>query len=87
MEFSKVNSQNMYVSKITLGTWAIGGWMWGGTDEKRSVETILTAFEKGINTIDTAPIYGFGKSEELVGKSLKEYGHRDQVILATKCGL
>ncbi|WP_145011475.1 aldo/keto reductase [Pseudomonas oryzihabitans] len=73
------------VSRIGLGTWAIGGWMWGGTDEARSIETIRGAVEAGINLIDTAPVYGFGRSEELVGKALE--GLRDQAVIATKVAL
>lgn len=73
------------VSRIGLGTWAIGGWMWGGTDEARSIETIRGAVEAGINLIDTAPVYGFGRSEELVGKALE--GLRDQAVIASKVAL
>lgn len=73
------------VSRIGLGTWAIGGWMWGGPDDAASVQTIRHAVERGINLIDTAPVYGFGHSEELVGKALE--GIRDQAIIATKAGL
>lgn len=73
------------VSRIGLGTWAIGGWMWGGTDEARSIETIRGAVEAGINLIDTAPVYGFGRSEEIVGKALE--GLRDQAVIATKVAL
>jgi len=73
-------------SRVGLGTWAIGGWLWGGTDEVDSVRTIRTALELGINLIDTAPVYGFGKSEELVGKAIA--GHeREDIIIATKAGL
>lgn len=61
--------------------------MWGGTEEKKSIETIHHALDLGINLIDTAPIYGFGLSEEIVGKAIKSYGKRDQIILATKVGL
>ncbi len=85
MEFTDIN--NKVVSRIGLGTWAIGGWMWGGTDEKESIKTIHHTLDLGINLIDTAPVYGFGKSEEIVGKALKTYGKRDQIILATKAGL
>lgn len=74
-------------SRICLGTWAIGGWMWGGTEEQESIKTIHKALELGINMIDTAPVYGFGTSEELVGKALKQYGHRENIVLATKVGL
>ncbi len=87
MEYIKPNNCEFEISRITLGTWAIGGWMWGGTDEKDSIETVVKAIEEGVNTIDTAAIYGFGKSEELVGKGIKKYGKREDVILATKCGL
>ncbi|HJE68886.1 aldo/keto reductase [Pseudomonas oryzihabitans] len=73
------------VSRIGLGTWAIGGWMWGGTDEARSIETIRGAVRGGINLIDTAPVYGFGRSEEIVGKALE--GIRDQAVIATKVAL
>jgi aryl-alcohol dehydrogenase-like predicted oxidoreductase len=74
-------------SRICLGTWAIGGWMWGGTDEQESIKTIHQALELGINIIDTAPVYGFGRSEETVGKALQQYGQRENIILATKVGL
>jgi aryl-alcohol dehydrogenase-like predicted oxidoreductase len=73
------------VSRIGLGTWAIGGWMWGGSDEARSIETIRGAVRSGINLIDTAPVYGFGHSEEIVGKAL--VGIRDEVVIATKVAL
>ncbi len=73
------------VSRIGLGTWAIGGWMWGGADDDRSVTTIRSALERGINLIDTAPVYGFGHSEEIVGKALE--GVRDQAVIATKVAL
>lgn len=75
------------VSKVALGTWALGGSMWGGTDQEQSVKTILTALDQGINLIDTAPVYGFGRSEEFVGHALKEYKDRDHVVIATKAGL
>ena len=61
--------------------------MWGGTDEKNAIATILHALDKGINLIDTSPVYGFGVSEEIVGKALKQYGKRERVIIATKVGL
>lgn len=59
--------------------------MWGGTDEKRSIESLLASIDAGVNLIDTAPAYGFGISEEFIGKAIA--GRRDQVVLATKCGL
>ena len=61
--------------------------MWGGTDESRSIDTICTALDRGITLIDTAPVYGQGRSEEIVGKALQRWGHRDRVVLATKVGL
>jgi len=74
-------------SRIALGTWAIGGWMWGGTDEKESIRTIHAAVDQGINLIDTAPIYGQGRSEEIVGEALWQHRRRESVILATKVGI
>lgn len=87
MEYVNVSDLDLKVSRITLGTWAIGGWQWGGTDERESIATILKAIDSGVTTIDTAPIYGFGKSEELVGKAVKEYGNREALQIATKLGL
>jgi aryl-alcohol dehydrogenase-like predicted oxidoreductase len=75
------------VSRIGLGTWAIGGWMWGGTDEKEAKKTIHAALDRGINLIDTAPVYGFGRAEEIVGKALAQNGRRRQAVIATKVGL
>jgi len=73
------------VARVALGTWAIGGSMWGGSDDQSSINTIQAALDLGINLIDTAPVYGFGHSEEIVGKAL--IGRRDQAIIATKVGL
>lgn len=75
----------MDASVVAFGAWAIGGWMWGGTNEKDSIRAIHAALDSGINFIDTAPVYGFGVSEELVGRAIR--GRRDKVVLATKCGL
>jgi len=75
------------ISRIGLGTWAIGVWMWGGSNEAESIKTIQHAVDIGINLIDTAPVYGFGYSEEIVGKALAEGGRRDKAVLATKVGL
>jgi aryl-alcohol dehydrogenase-like predicted oxidoreductase len=87
MEYTTINGTNLKSSRIGLGTWAMGGWMWGGTDENESIRTIHAALEKGINLIDTAPVYGFGRSEEIVGKAIEQWGHRDKIIVATKVGL
>ena len=75
------------VSRIGLGTWAIGGWMWGGTDEAAAIAVIHEAVDRGVTLIDTAPAYGFGRSEEIVGKALAEGGRRQHVVIATKVGL
>jgi aryl-alcohol dehydrogenase-like predicted oxidoreductase len=87
MEYAKVNGLNREVSRIGLGTWSIGGLMWGGTDEHEALETIGTALEHGISLIDTAPVYGLGRAEELVGRALAQYGRREEVVIATKVGL
>jgi aryl-alcohol dehydrogenase-like predicted oxidoreductase len=87
MEFSKIGNTEIEISRIGLGTWAIGGWMWGGTDEQDSIRTIRTAFDHGITLIDTAPVYGFGRSEEIVGKALADGGLRHRAVIASKVGL
>jgi aryl-alcohol dehydrogenase-like predicted oxidoreductase len=87
LEYIKIRGTNLVSSRIALGTWAIGGWMWGGADEKESIRTIHAALDQGINLIDTAPVYGFGRSEEIVGEALRQRGPRESVILATKVGL
>ncbi len=70
MEHIRIPGLTRDASRIALGTWAIGGWMWGGTEESEAIATIHAALDDGINLIDTAPVYGFGRSEELVGKAL-----------------
>jgi aryl-alcohol dehydrogenase-like predicted oxidoreductase len=87
MEQINIGSTSLKTSRIGLGTWAIGGWQWGGTNEAASIATIRTAVERGVTLIDTAPVYGFGRSEEIVGKALAEGGLRNHVQLATKVGL
>ncbi|MGR9050452.1 aldo/keto reductase [Halobacillus faecis] len=87
MEKIKISDTSMEASRIGLGTWAIGGWMWGGTDEEQSVKTIHSALDQGINLIDTAPAYGFGRSEEIIGKAVEQYGRREDILLATKAGI
>ena len=83
IEFVKTG---LMTSRIGLGTWAMGGWMWGGTDEAQSIATIRSAIDRGVTLIDTAPVYGFGRSEEIVGKAL-EGSLRHKVTIATKVGL
>ncbi len=80
-----IGKSGIEASVVGLGTWAIGGWMWGGTDESQSIAAIQTSIDEGVSLIDTAPAYGQGLSETIVGKAIK--GRRDQVVLATKCGL
>jgi methylglyoxal reductase len=75
----------LQASAVGLGTWAIGGWMWGGTDDAAAEDAIRAGLDAGITLIDTAPAYGLGHAEEVVGRALK--GRRDQVVIATKCGL
>src|ERR1700719_1361211 len=87
METFRIPGTKVVTSRIGLGTWAIGGWMWGGTDEAESIRTIHAALDRGITLIDTAPVYGFGRSEEIVGKALAEGGRRDRAFVATKVAL
>src|SRR6266478_1762752 len=87
MERTDIQGTSLRVSPVAIGTWAIGGWMWGGTDEAESVATIRAAFEHGINVVDTAPVYGFGRSEEIVGRAIAESRLRSNVVIATKVGL
>ena len=86
MEYIDIPGTSIRASRIALGTWAIGGWMWGGTDESDAIKTIQEALDRGINLIDTAPVYGFGRSEEIVGKALAD-GRRRNAVIATKVGL
>ena len=72
-------------SAVGLGTWAIGGWMWGGTDDAAAEDAIRSGLDAGITLIDTAPAYGLGHAEEVVGRAIR--GRRDHVVIATKCGL
>jgi methylglyoxal reductase len=81
----QIGRSGVETSVIGLGTWAIGGWMWGGTDEAESISAIHASIDAGVSLIDTAPAYGQGRAEEIVGTALE--GRRDKVVLATKCGL
>src|SRR5580704_13980543 len=87
METFRIPGTGVVPSRIGLGTWAIGGWMWGGTDEAESIRTIQAALDRGITLIDTAPVYGFGRAEELVGRALEGGNRRERVLIATKFGL
>ena len=85
MQYRQLGDSDIKVPVVSLGAWAIGGWMWGGTDDDAAIAAIRRAIDVGITCIDTAPIYGMGHSECIVGKAIR--GMRDQVVLATKCGL
>jgi len=84
-QFINIPATELVVSRVALGTWAMGGLNWGGADESESIATIRAALDQGINLIDTAPVYGFGVSEQIIGKALK--GVRSAAIVATKVGL
>jgi aryl-alcohol dehydrogenase-like predicted oxidoreductase len=87
METIRIGTSGITASRVALGTWAIGGWMWGGSsDLDESIRTIRSAVERGITLIDTAPVYGFGHSEDVVGMALSG-GLRKNAIIATKVGL
>jgi methylglyoxal reductase len=85
MRYRPLGKSGIEASVVGFGAWAIGGWMWGGTKKNDPEGAIRAAIDHGINLIDTAPMYGYGHSEELVGVALK--GIRDKVVLATKCGM
>jgi len=88
MQTRKLGFTDLRFTTIGLGAWAIGGkweWGWGEQDDNQSITTIQRAIDLGINWIDTAPAYGYGHSEEIVGKAIA--GRRDQVLIATKCSL
>lgn len=85
MEYRKLGQSDLEVSVIAFGAWAIGGWLWGGADSKDAVAAVETAIDNGMTTIDTASVYGFGLSEELVAKAVR--GKRDRVQILTKFGM
>lgn len=89
MQTRQLGNSDLHLTTIGLGTWGISGghWPfgWGEQDENEAVAAIVRALELGINWIDTAPVYGNGRSEELVAKALQQIGASDRPILATKC--
>ena len=87
MENTSIPDITTPASRIGLGTWAMGGVQWGGTDDNESVKTIHAALDLGVTLIDTAPAYGFGHSEKVVGRAIAERGGRERVVVATKVGL
>jgi aryl-alcohol dehydrogenase-like predicted oxidoreductase len=85
METTRIAS--VEISRIGLGTWAIGGMDWGAVPDEMAVATIMSAVDRGINLFDTAPIYGRGRAEEIIGKAIRQHGRRDAFFVATKAGL
>jgi aryl-alcohol dehydrogenase-like predicted oxidoreductase len=86
MEYRQLGNTDLKVSAVTFGAWAIGGWMWGGAEKKDALEAIHASYDHGVTSIDTAPIYGQGRSEEIVGKALRGLP-RDKVQILTKFGM
>lgn len=85
MEHRQLGKSDLSVPVISFGAWAIGGWMWGGTDDNDAITAIQRGIDEGITMIDTAPTYGMGHSETIVGQAIE--GRRDEVLIATKCGV
>ena len=85
MQHNSLGRSPLSVSPVILGAWAMGGWFWGGADDSQSIEAIHAAVDAGMTSIDTAPVYGFGHSEEIVGRGIR--GIRDRVQVMTKVGL
>ena len=86
MEYRQLGESGLAVSAITFGAWAIGGWMWGGSDRKDAIAAIRASYEEGVTSIDTAAVYGMGVSEEIVGEALRGIP-RDKVQIMTKFGM
>ncbi len=86
MEYKKLGATDLRLSVITYGSFAIGGTMWGGNEEADSIAAVRASIDNGITSIDTAPFYGFGLSEEMIGKAIKGYD-RSRLQLLTKFGL
>lgn len=86
MELKRLGNSDLRVTPIAFGAWAVGGWMWGGAEEGAAVRAIRASYDHGVTTIDTAPVYGFGRSEELVGRAMEGVA-RDKYQIFTKYGL
>ncbi|MEW5894533.1 MAG: aldo/keto reductase [Candidatus Omnitrophota bacterium] len=85
MKYSKIAETDLMVSSVSLGTWALGGLNWGDVNKEEAIGAVHAAIDHGISLIDTAPFYGYGNAERLIGEAL--VGRREKVVLATKCGL
>ncbi|MGD9498410.1 MAG: aldo/keto reductase [Armatimonadota bacterium] len=85
MELRQIGTSDLRATPIVFGAWAIGGWLWGGTDDEQAIEGIHAALDAGINAIDTAPAYGMGHSERVVGEAIRD--RREEVLVFTKCAL
>jgi len=85
MQYNRIPNTDLEISAVSLGTWVFSGDCWGEAKAKDCVDAVAAAMDAGINLIDTAPIYGYGRAEEIVGQAIK--GKRDKVVVATKCGL
>ena len=86
MQMRPLGESGITASAVALGAWAIGGWNWGGANDDESIRVVHAALDNGITFIDTAPVYGMGRSEEVIGRALQG-GRRHQVVLASKCSL
>jgi aryl-alcohol dehydrogenase-like predicted oxidoreductase len=86
MKYRKLGNTDLQLSEVTFGAWAAGGWMWGGTERGEAIEAIRTSYSLGVTSIDTAPIYGQGNSEEIVGEAIKGL-RRDDIQILTKYGM
>lgn len=86
MEYRQLGDSDLQVSAITFGAWAAGGWMWGGTERKDAINAIKASYDLGVTSIDTAPVYGQGTSEEIVGEAIKGIA-RDKIQILTKYGM
>ena len=86
MKYRKLKNTDLLLSEVTFGAWAAGGWMWGGTERKDAINAIRVSYALGVTSIDTAPIYGQGTSEEIVGEAIRGIS-RDRVQILTKYGM
>src|ERR1700761_2274914 len=86
MKYRKLANTDLFLSEVTFGAWAAGGWMWGGTERKEAIAAIRVSYALGVTSIDTAPIYGQGTSEEIVGEAIKGIP-RDRIQILTKYGM